>query len=337
MEQASDKKIWTWQCALQDHVTLAIESPFLVFNPFVLSPIERECINEGVYAIHKSAFSKNLQSRLVNCLNSDQTLAEDKFLHDDFMQYGEIYARNDGRGAEVDDAYLQLFSQNHFFLARCSQSFATLAYWESLVSNTAGSFILGTCRGASKPGSNALFELLFFLYYAPMLLIFWVTSLILTPLSFLPTFILDFLALGLVLITLVFALPISLLGLVFACVCTETQKPLGAESSDPDYAPVPDVVETSTASRMFEVEVDKGASNARLGISLSQDDDASIAVSMISTDGLLASHPSGLQKGDRIVSINGKSTNGLRPKSAAKLLRQAQGKVQIVAERGDMV
>ncbi len=336
MEQASDKKIWTWQSALQDHVTLAIESPFIVFNPFVLSPIERECINEGVYAIHKSAFSKNLQSRLVKCTQTEQTLAEDKFLHDDFMQYGETYARNDGKGEEVDGAYLQLFSQNHFFLARCSQSFATFAYWESLVSNTVGSFILGTCRGAAKPGSNVLFELLFFFYYAPMLLIFWIMSLILTPLSFLPTFILDFFALALALVALVFALPISLLGLVFACISPETQKPLAAGSSDPDYAPVPDVVETSTASRMFEVEVDKGDSNARLGISLSQDDDASIAVSMISADGLLASQ-SALQRGDRILSINGTSTQGLRPKSAAKLLRQAQGKVTIVAEKGDMV
>jgi len=78
----------------------------------------------------------------------------------------------------------------------------------------------------------------------------------------------------------------------------------------------------------YSVNIDKKKGD-KVGIVITSDD-VSISIASIKPDSLASG--SNLKVGDRIVSINGKSVNGLSSKDTAELLRKSKGSVEIVAD-----
>jgi hypothetical protein len=340
MEQPTDKKVWTWQSTLQDHVRIAIELPFILTSPFLLGSKERECIHSGVNSKHRSALTLNLHSQLgrVSKVYSPHTYtlsSKDKSDYDEFINYGEIFAKNNGKGSELDDAYKAISTKYPFYSARCVESVASYMYWESLASNTISSFMFGTCTGSPKEGSNVLFEMLFFIWYAPFVLTLWLLTATISLLPSMPDFIVAILSLLIFSIATVAIVPVSMLGLVGICFIQKTHKPLPSttEYETIDEA-IPDMPDSIMTPNRFSVEFSKGYASERLGISLKQSDDDSLAVSAIDSNSMIATSTL-LRSGDRIISINGENVESIDPRAAAKILREATGEVHIVASKAD--
>lgn len=68
----------------------------------------------------------------------------------------------------------------------------------------------------------------------------------------------------------------------------------------------------------------------KIGVSFVEGTDGDITVAKVKSDGLAAG--SNMKEGDKIISINGKSLDGMSSQSAAKALRASSGPIEILLE-----
>lgn len=79
----------------------------------------------------------------------------------------------------------------------------------------------------------------------------------------------------------------------------------------------------------YSVVIDKSAKEDKVGISFGTDD-SGVVVSKIEPNSTISE--TNLKEGDRVLSIDGKSTENLTAKNSAKVLRDSVGTIEIVAE-----
>ena len=84
----------------------------------------------------------------------------------------------------------------------------------------------------------------------------------------------------------------------------------------------------TTTETSYSVKFDKKKGD-KIGIVITSDD-GSVSIASIKPKSIVSG--SNLKVGDKIVSINGKSVNGMSSKETAELLRESKGAVEIVAE-----
>lgn len=238
---SADKKIWTWQGSLQDHVRFLVNLPFFFVAPLLLTPKAVETVHLSVNSINRCNFCTGLHCEIgrmaglkdVNTVNECAKLVseEENVELGIFSKYGAAFGKYNGRGEVVDDLFNTITSEKGFMIARSVQGLAFFLMWGSISGNTLISFYRGTLRGNMREGSNIYFEVLFALYYS---VLFAVITAVSKLLSFFPSGVPSIvnIAIGLVLpLTASFwIVPYALLGLI----CTPfLQKshydPLGGE------------------------------------------------------------------------------------------------------------
>ena len=93
-----------------------------------------------------------------------------KLVDDPAISYARIFAENDGRGPAEQAAFEVLAEASGQGFAKSVRALCWFLLWGSVGGNTINGFA-ARLTGRAKPGSFALFELLFFIYYGPMFLV----------------------------------------------------------------------------------------------------------------------------------------------------------------------
>jgi len=85
-----------------------------------------------------------------------------------------------------------------------------------------------------------------------------------------------------------------------------------------------------TTETSYSIKIDKATQNTKVGVVFAESDDGSVLVSKIKSDSLVGG--TALKPGDKIISINGTTTEGLSARETATMLRSSSGPIDIVAE-----
>lgn len=181
------KKFWTWEGSLVDHARLTIRYPLLYLAPFILSPNEIVAIFLGVNSVIANEFCSEFFAELARIVGIDfvdgilsngivATLGETR----DTVMY-EAYGRSfaEKNGLDMKSKYNAIKEKHNIFVALSVEAVTFFAMWGTLSANTIMAFITGTAKMKTKEGSNAIFEIIFILYYGWLYLIIFLAFLIL--------------------------------------------------------------------------------------------------------------------------------------------------------------
>jgi len=216
VSEALEKRSWTWEGSLADHIRTLLQVPFFILAAIVLPPQACAIIHLSVESKYKSQFFSKLQGELGRMagLNDVEELVSTGNLSGAessdfgcFADYGRAFAKKDGIGDSVQEKYDVIAEKHSNLIARCAQGLAFFAFWGSLAGNTVEGYLRGTLFGKKKEGSNAIFESFFVLYY---IIFFLITDLIarilklmssevVAPISILMRIVISFIALSWVL------------------------------------------------------------------------------------------------------------------------------------------
>jgi AhpD family alkylhydroperoxidase len=186
---SSDKKVWTWQGSLQDHVRFLVHLPFFFIAPVVLKPKAAESVHLSVNSVNRCPFCTGLHCEIgrlagledAKALNQCGKLTdEEDSEYGIFSKYGACFGKNNGRGEELDKIFDDIVNEHGMMAAKSAQGLAFFLTWGSLGGNTLISFFRGTLRGNMREGSNLIFEIVFAAYYSLVFAIITATSKILT-------------------------------------------------------------------------------------------------------------------------------------------------------------
>mmetsp|Transcript_14898 Transcript_14898/g.22325 ORF Transcript_14898/g.22325 Transcript_14898/m.22325 type:complete len:341 (+) Transcript_14898:98-1120(+) len=333
MDLASDKKIWTFKSLMQDHVRFVINVPLFFISPFILRPKQRLCIHKGVINQNRCTLSTNLHYELGRLAelyeeNNDSMSIKDRYEFADFIEFGDVFAKYNGRGDEVKSAFDSIKAKYSFIIAQCSLSTALYMHWETLLGNTIDSFFRSTCRGLKKEGSSAVFEALFSIFLGPSMFALAVTMVMLATFKGTVPVVLNKIIGSLISLMASFSIvPVGIIGLISL---QFIQLPGGGHHeplpSSFDYAPIPEAL----SPNKFAVFLQKEFTRKRLGITISTDDNDSLIVSKLDPSSPIRSGTL-LREGDKIVSINGVTLEGLTALQVAKLIRKSKGEIRVDA------
>lgn len=190
---ALEKRSWTWEGSLADHLRILLQVPFFFIAPIVLPPKACAVIHLSVESKYSSRFFSHLQGELGRLAGLDdaQELCSTGNLSggesDEFgcyAKYGRAFAKKDGIGDNVQEKYDVIVEKHNAFAARCAQGLAFFALWGSMAGNTIEGYLRGTLFGTKKEGSSAIFESIFVIYY---ILFFLITDLISRILKMFPS------------------------------------------------------------------------------------------------------------------------------------------------------
>jgi len=239
---SADKKIWTWQGSLQDHVRFLVHLPFFFVAPLLMPPKAVETIHLSVNSINKCPFCTGLHCEIgrmaglkdVTAVNECGKLVsqEENNEFGIFSQYGSAFGKYNGRGEVVDELYQMIANEKGVMIARSVQGLAYFLTWGSMSGNTLVSFYRGTLRGNMKEGSNLVFEVLFALYYSVLFAVITAVSKILSYFpSSVPSIVNILLGLVLAFTASLWIIPYSLLGLIVTPFLLQNVQydPLGGE------------------------------------------------------------------------------------------------------------
>jgi AhpD family alkylhydroperoxidase len=189
---AFEKKSWTWKDSFQDHCRVLVHLPLIFAAPLFLSPKDLETIHLSINSVNDCQFCGNLHGelgRMAGLENEALTSDEENLAHDVFADFGYTFAKNNGFGTEVRTKYDEIVAAHGGFAGLSAEGIGYFMLWASLTGNTIKSFLEGTLRGSTKPGSNVIFEIFFVLYYGPLVIISVLLSVILKIFpSGMPTF-----------------------------------------------------------------------------------------------------------------------------------------------------
>ena len=89
----------------------------------MLHPKQRLCIHRGVINQNRSTLSTNLHyelGRLADLYeeNNESMSIKDRYEFADFIHFGHVFAKNNGRGEEVKSAFDSIKANNSFIIAQ---------------------------------------------------------------------------------------------------------------------------------------------------------------------------------------------------------------------------
>jgi AhpD family alkylhydroperoxidase len=227
MVAATEKKIWTWQSALQDHLRIMLQLPLIVVAPFVLTPKEGESLMLAVNSSNSCPYCTSLHGELGRMAGLDEPSAinvsatvNPKNVQECqlFVRYGRIFGSNDGRGKGVEEEYQKLAESRSYMVARCARALAFFLMWGSLSGNTINAFLQGTLspRGEKKKGSNIIFEIVFVAWYGVCFTIIVVFSALLSLLpNNVPKVLSTVIGVTLAFVASIWIIPLGLMGAMF--------------------------------------------------------------------------------------------------------------------------
>lgn len=181
LEQYS-KKMWTAQGFFADHKMvfrnlLRIAGAYI--GPHSVDPELNEAVMVTVNSVNSCPYCEGLHGELARMAGVEEperlmqanSLSECTNVVDDpAIVYARTFAENNGRGDIEANAFATLATQTTEGFAGSVRALCWFLLWGSIGGNTLNGFF-ARLTGRAKPGSSALFELLFTVYYGPLFLI----------------------------------------------------------------------------------------------------------------------------------------------------------------------
>jgi len=126
-----DKKSWTWEGSLVDHIRILTHFPFFFVAPFVLQPEACETIHLSLNSVNGCKFCTDLHGELGRMaglqdsygLMTTGNLSSDEEKKDFglYADYGRSFAQNDGRGKDLLEKYDAIVAEYGAMSARSAE------------------------------------------------------------------------------------------------------------------------------------------------------------------------------------------------------------------------
>ena len=215
---SQEKKSWTWKDSFQDHCRVLVHWPLILAGPLFLSPKQLATIHLSMNSVNNCQISARLHGelgRMAGVENGDLIADEEDQTNDMFADFGYTFGKTNGFGKKVRKKYDVIVKSHGGFAGLCAEGVAYFMLWNSLAGNTISSFLDGTLRGNTKPGSSVLFEVLFVAYYGPLFVILSILSFFLKIFpEGVPSLISVFFTFFLTVIASVWIIPYAFLGIL---------------------------------------------------------------------------------------------------------------------------
>ncbi len=353
----ANKKLWTWQSALVDHVRIMLQVPMMLISPAFLSAKEMEAVQSSVSDINSCNLSTIYRREAARMMNLDSSE------RDVWISFGRGFGLKDGTGREVENLRQRIAEESNNIKASMAHSLAFFQLWMDLMGNTILGFLRGTLCGKRRSEQSVLFEILFFVYYIIPYIVLVVLALLLkiipANIPGLAKMIYKIIHVFQVLVAAIFIIPFGLIGIVTLPLYIITGRDASPLPSRNDYTPIPpiDIEENSavdnivgdnsvvefsdpdgsvvTEGEFFTVTLVKPTPESKVGIRFGSNRAGQVMITNIRKGSIAAETSSpGLEIGDLMNSINGLAMESKSPKFAAATLLGSAGTVTLVLSRG---
>eukprot|EP00554_Chaetoceros_debilis_P005648 CAMPEP_0194075200 /NCGR_PEP_ID=MMETSP0149-20130528/2223_1 /TAXON_ID=122233 /ORGANISM="Chaetoceros debilis, Strain MM31A-1" /LENGTH=388 /DNA_ID=CAMNT_0038755589 /DNA_START=155 /DNA_END=1321 /DNA_ORIENTATION=- len=159
----ANKKLWTWESAVVDHVRIVLRIPAMLLSTAILSAEEMEAVESALSDVNDCNISKVYRRHAARMVDMNSSRGANLRL---FKEYGASFGNTDGTGRGIQVVFNNIASSTgQASKASAAQSIAFLQMWMDLVGNTILGFLKGSMTGNGRSEQNIIFEGIFTLYY----------------------------------------------------------------------------------------------------------------------------------------------------------------------------
>ena len=140
MPPVDNKKSWTWEGSLKDHVRVLKNLPFFFVAPLVLKPEQCETVHISVNSVLGCPYCTDLHcelGRMAGLLDSYGLMRTGNFGASEeieacgvFSEFGRIFAQHEGRGEDVKQKYDDIAAQYGPMAAMSAEGVSRSVYVE---------------------------------------------------------------------------------------------------------------------------------------------------------------------------------------------------------------
>lgn len=331
MSEDGEKKLWTWQSALVDHIRCVVRIPMMLLAPFLLTTQQMEAVQNAVSDVNDCNISKLFRREMTRLANIQGV---NRIGLEVYSTYGKAFGLTDGTGNLVEDLHIEIRLSKSAMVAKSVEAVAMLQMWMDLMGNTLLGFMRGTLVCSRRKEQNVLFEVLFSLYYLPLytfiaLVYFLLRALPNDP----PPGFYKFVYLITMVFETILMIPIALLGLILLPCYIFSGKEAKTLPPRQQYTAL-STRSVVTSSVTYTIDLVKPYQDIKVGIRLGSNSIGQIVVTKIKEESIAAS--TNINVGDCIYSINGKNLPKHSPKTAAAILLSASGVVTLAGSHADL-
>mmetsp|Transcript_13045 Transcript_13045/g.24507 ORF Transcript_13045/g.24507 Transcript_13045/m.24507 type:complete len:340 (-) Transcript_13045:113-1132(-) len=329
-DAAAEKKLWTWQSALVDHIRIMVRLPFLLAAPWVLTAPQIESVQSSVCDINFSNIGHawHRHMKRISGIENNRT----KTNLDDFLLYGKTFGISDGTGYNVEELGTAMKEQHSQFVMHAVEGVAIQQMWMDLMGNTILAFLRGTLYGSPRKEQNRIFEVIFFAYYFILYLFLWVECRFLATLPSNNPTLYKVITVIHYIISSIFVIPFGIAGLgmlPFYIISGGEAQPLPSRGS---YVPI---AEDVSVGATYAIDLVKPTVDSKVGLRMGFNSKRQIRITSIKPNSIAS--VSGLRVGDTIVAVNGKKLTNVSSEKLTKYFRKSTGVLTItVAHVGKM-
>lgn len=320
----SQKKLWTLQSSLIDHVRIMVRVPMMIAAPAFLTSSQIEAVQNAACDVNNSNLGAVWHKNTKHIMeNSPSNL-------DIFAAFGKHFAIKDGTGHSVDDLASSIAYSKSTMAAKAAEAVAFQQMWMDLMGNTILAFLRGTLKGAKRKEQSTLFEVIFFVYY---ICLYFALAMFASALKALPlhkplTYV--FVNMALATLASIFIVPYGIVGLLMLPIYIFSGTEAGPLPSRQNYAPVP---EGETIPGTYTIDIVKPKQESKVGMRFGSNTLGQVMITNIKPNSIASM--ASFTIGDIVFSVNGKSFVNIPPREAAATLLNVSGVVTIVAAHTD--
>ena len=190
--------MWTLQGFFADHRQVFFNLPRILgayIGPNAIEPSLNESVMVTVNSENSCPFCEGLHGELArmagvesvdSLMNAESLQACQKLSDQAAILYARVFAEQNGRGIQEEDAFQSVLSEEGKGRALSIRALCWFLLWGSVGGNTINGF-LARLKGQGRTDSNIVFELLFCLYYGPLFLLIALVNLMLQFFPKVPT------------------------------------------------------------------------------------------------------------------------------------------------------
>jgi Periplasmic protease len=319
----AEKKLWTWQSALVDHIRIMVRIPTLLTAPAFLTASQMEAVQSSICEINSSNIGNAWHKHMKRISGIDNNHDNNTNVQD-FLLYGKTFGISDGTGYNVDELSAVMKGKFSKFVIYAAEAVALQQMWMDLVGNTILAFLRGTLFGSPRKEQSRIFEVLFMAYYfIPYLFLLMESSLLAVLPSNCPT-LYKIITETNYIITCIFVIPFGIAGvgmLPFYIISGGEAQPLPSRGS---YVPVP---EDASVGVTYAINLLKPSVDSKVGIRLGFNSIGQITITSIKPNSIASA--SDLRVGDIVIAVNGKKLKNIAPEEVTEYLLQSAGVLTI--------
>jgi len=216
---------WTTSKCILDHVQILLHFHYFFIAPIFLTPRQAEASNLSQNFVNSCPYCRLLHIELGRMagLHEAEKINDVGQVHPDdveevrnFAMFGSSFGSTKGANSkELDEIQDEIEAKHSRLVARATRGLSFFLLWGSMSGNTINKFLFETI-GKFKIGYNALFELIFVIYYGPLFIIIVIVATIFKVMPRVPRIISILLSLILVAVASLWILPFSLMCLLLS-------------------------------------------------------------------------------------------------------------------------